>query len=146
MACFIVPMVLAIATTGIQLSARNLAQKLKLSLLNALLWGGVILLAVEHVWHGEVTPWPPYLTAMPPRRHRHNAGLDGYNRHINGRSCIRHLAYNTCNNHADDKKNLSYRRVKSTQQTTNDTKLTKTAKKTERRFKPPFFPFSFSSL
>jgi hypothetical protein len=64
MACFIVPMVLAIVTTGIQISARGIAQKLKLSLLNALLWGGVILLAVEHVWHGEVTAWPPYLTAM----------------------------------------------------------------------------------
>jgi hypothetical protein len=64
MACFIVPMVLAIVTTGIQKSSRSLAQKLKLSLLNALLWGGVILLAVEHVWHGEVTPWPPFLTAM----------------------------------------------------------------------------------
>jgi len=64
MACFLVPMVLAIITSGIQLSARGLAQKLKLSLLNALLWGGVILLAVEHVWHGEITAWPPYLTAM----------------------------------------------------------------------------------
>jgi hypothetical protein len=64
MACFIVPMVLAIATTSIQLSTHNLAQKLKLSLLNALLWGGVILLALEHVWHGEITAWPPYLTAM----------------------------------------------------------------------------------
>jgi len=60
MACFIVPMVLAIVTTGIQISARSLAQKLKLSILNALLWGGVILLAVEHVWHGEVTPWLPF--------------------------------------------------------------------------------------
>ena len=55
---------LAIATTSIQLSTHNLAQKLKLSLLNALLWGGVILLALEHVWHGEITAWPPYLTAM----------------------------------------------------------------------------------
>ncbi|MGB9915379.1 MAG: hypothetical protein ACPLIG_07175 [Candidatus Bathyarchaeales archaeon] len=64
MACFIVPMVLAIVTTGIQLSARGIAQKLKLSLLNSLLWGGVILLAAEHVWHGEITAWPPYLTAM----------------------------------------------------------------------------------
>jgi hypothetical protein len=64
MACFIVPMVLAIATTSIQLSTHNLAQKLKLSLLNALRWGGVILLALEHVWHGEITAWPPYLTAM----------------------------------------------------------------------------------
>jgi hypothetical protein len=64
MACFLVPMALAIATTLIQKTARNLAEKLKLGVLNALLWGGVALLALEHVWHGEVTPWPPYLTAM----------------------------------------------------------------------------------
>jgi len=36
----------------------------KLSWLNKLLWGGVLLLALEHVWHGEVVPWPPFLTAM----------------------------------------------------------------------------------
>jgi hypothetical protein len=36
----------------------------RLSWLNKLLWGGVILLALEHVWHGEVVPWPPFLTAM----------------------------------------------------------------------------------
>ncbi len=29
-----------------------------------MLWGGVILLAIEHIWHGEVVPWPPFLTAM----------------------------------------------------------------------------------
>jgi hypothetical protein len=57
-------MALAIVTTLIQKTARNLAEKLKLSILNALLWGGAILLALEHVWHGEVTPWPPFLTAM----------------------------------------------------------------------------------
>jgi len=36
----------------------------KLSWLNRLLWGGTILLALEHIWHGEVIPWPPFLTAM----------------------------------------------------------------------------------
>jgi uncharacterized membrane protein (DUF2068 family) len=64
MACFLVPMALAIITTTIQKTARSLAEKLKLGILNALLWGGVILLALEHVWHAEVTPWPPFLTAM----------------------------------------------------------------------------------
>lgn len=64
MACFLVPTTLAIATTLLQKTARSLAEKLKLGILNALLWGGAILLAVEHVWHGEVTPWPPFLTAM----------------------------------------------------------------------------------
>ncbi|MEM3522859.1 MAG: hypothetical protein QW589_05625 [Candidatus Bathyarchaeia archaeon] len=64
MACFLVPMALAIVTTLIQKTARGLAEKLKLSILNALLWGGVVLLMFEHVWHGEVVPWPPFLTAM----------------------------------------------------------------------------------
>ena len=36
----------------------------KLSWLMNMLWGGVILLAIEHIWHGEVVPWPPFLTAM----------------------------------------------------------------------------------
>jgi hypothetical protein len=64
MACFLVPMALAIMTSIIQKTARSLAEKLKLWILNALLWGGVILLALEHVWHHEVVPWPPFLTAM----------------------------------------------------------------------------------
>ena len=29
-----------------------------------MLWGGVVLLAFEHIWHGEVVPWFPFLTAM----------------------------------------------------------------------------------
>lgn len=64
MACFLVPMTLAIITSIMQKTARSLAEKLKLWILNALLWGGVILLALEHVWHAEVVPWPPFLTAM----------------------------------------------------------------------------------
>lgn len=64
MACFLVPMALAIVTSIIQRTALSLAEKLKLWILNALLWGGVTLLALEHVWHGEVVPWPPFLTAM----------------------------------------------------------------------------------
>jgi hypothetical protein len=30
----------------------------------ALLGGGVVALAVEHIAHGEVVPYPPFLTAM----------------------------------------------------------------------------------
>lgn len=36
----------------------------KLSWLMNMLWGGVILLCVEHMWHGEVVPFPPFLTVM----------------------------------------------------------------------------------
>ena len=36
----------------------------KLRWLSSLLLGGAVLLAFEHVWHGEVVPWFPFLTAM----------------------------------------------------------------------------------
>lgn len=32
--------------------------------LNIMLWATVIALAVEHIWHGEIVPWFPFLTAM----------------------------------------------------------------------------------
>lgn len=35
----------------------------KLKWLSNLLWGGSFLLAFDHVWHGEVVPWFPFLTA-----------------------------------------------------------------------------------
>lgn len=34
----------------------------KLSWLLSLLTGGAFLLAYEHIWHGEVVPWFPFLT------------------------------------------------------------------------------------
>ena len=64
MACFLIPMALAIISSIAQKTVRDLAERLKLWILNALLWGGVILLALEHAWHGELVPWPPFLTAM----------------------------------------------------------------------------------
>lgn len=36
----------------------------KLGWLEKMLWGGSFLLLIEHIWHGEVVPWPPFLTAM----------------------------------------------------------------------------------
>ena len=35
----------------------------KMKWLNSMLWGGSALLAFEHVWHGEVVPFFPFLTA-----------------------------------------------------------------------------------
>lgn len=78
MACFLVPMGEAIVTTIVQKVVENQEKKAggekagnaglkwsrRLGWLNKLLWGGVMLLALEHVWHGEVVPWPPFLTAM----------------------------------------------------------------------------------
>ena len=65
MACFLVPGTEAVVTTVAQkVIGKEKAEKLKLSWLNTMLWGGVVLLAVEHIWHGEVVVWPPFLTAM----------------------------------------------------------------------------------
>ncbi len=78
MACFLVPAGEAIVTTIVQKTLEKKEKKVgaegttktglswsrKLSWLNKMLWGGTILLALEHVWHGEVVPWPPFLTAM----------------------------------------------------------------------------------
>jgi hypothetical protein len=66
MACFLAPMTLAIILSILQLATRHsdLSHKLKLSAFNAMLWGGVVILAAEHVFHGEITAFAPYLTAM----------------------------------------------------------------------------------
>ena len=84
MACFIVPATEAVVTTiaaklmekkenekmaedlkqGItvaELHKETLSSKLKK--LNGLLWGGSVLLAFEHAWHGELQPFFPFLTA-----------------------------------------------------------------------------------
>lgn len=29
-----------------------------------MVFGGTLAMAVEHVYHGEIVPWPPFLTAM----------------------------------------------------------------------------------
>ena len=41
---------------------RALAQHL--SQLCGMLWGGSALLALEHIWHGEIVPFYPFLTAV----------------------------------------------------------------------------------
>ena len=73
MACFLVPTAEAVITTiaakavkhheaeNSENSEINFSEKL--GWLNKMLWGGSALLALEHVWHGEITPWFPFLTA-----------------------------------------------------------------------------------
>ena len=81
MACFIVPAAEAIVSTvavHILESKEKKAEKMcvadnvkyvrtgfsrKVKWLSKLLWGGSSLLAFEHVWHGEVQLWFPFLTA-----------------------------------------------------------------------------------
>jgi hypothetical protein len=64
MACFIVPLTLAVIVSIVKRISRGLAEKINLGMLEVLLWGGAGLLALEHIWHEEVVPWPPFLTAM----------------------------------------------------------------------------------
>jgi hypothetical protein len=44
--------------------SEKISWKTKLSWLSVMLWGGAFLLAIEHIWHGEVTFLPPFLTAL----------------------------------------------------------------------------------
>ena len=61
MACFIAPMSLAIVTT---IFRKKIPENLKIGWLNIMIWGGVIMLAVEHIAHEEIVLYPPFLTAM----------------------------------------------------------------------------------
>lgn len=81
MACFIVPTVEAVAVTAAkkqiarkaksgaspESTQRSLNLVRKLTWLTNLLWGGALLLAFEHLWHGEVVPYFPFLTALTER-------------------------------------------------------------------------------
>lgn len=44
--------------------AKKISFSQKLGWLTKMLWGGSFLLAIEHIWHGEVVLYPPFLTAM----------------------------------------------------------------------------------
>jgi hypothetical protein len=44
-------------------SSQRISFSQKLGWLTNMLWSGSLLLAFEHVWHGEETPWFPFLTA-----------------------------------------------------------------------------------
>ena len=86
MACFLVSVAEAVAVTVAQkqiekkeqsvpelhLASENGAETAaeekipfsrKLKWLRNMLWGGALLLAFEHLWHGEIVPWFPFLTA-----------------------------------------------------------------------------------
>ena len=76
MACFLVPVTEAVITTvagkvirakekknGTESAEGRIAFSEKIGWLNNMLWGGSALLAFEHVWHGEVVPFFPFLTA-----------------------------------------------------------------------------------
>ena len=62
MACFIVPAAEAVVVKVAEKAHVTLGGKIKW--LTNMLSGGAVLLAFEHVWHGEVQPFAPFLTAM----------------------------------------------------------------------------------
>lgn len=85
MGCFIVPAAEAVITTvatkmvksnekeesvkvsfadGTLEEATKIKFSTKLGWLNKMLWCGSALLAFEHLWHGEVVPFFPFLTAV----------------------------------------------------------------------------------
>lgn len=73
MACFIVPAAEAlIVSAGKKLIERHekkigingkICLSEKIGQLNKMLLGGSALLAFEHLWHGEITPYFPFFTA-----------------------------------------------------------------------------------
>lgn len=82
MACFTITAAEAVLVSAAQITVKVLEHKgvikyevdengvaqtkwsKKLGILNGMLWGGSFLLALEHIFHGEVAMYPPFLTAM----------------------------------------------------------------------------------
>lgn len=61
MACFILPMSLAIVVGAIR---KKIPATYHINWLLMLLGGGVVALALEHIAHEEIVMYPPFLTAM----------------------------------------------------------------------------------
>ena len=79
MACFIVPLAETVIATGVKSIVKHRQEKMqsgevsmksesvwvkRLGWLQKLGFGGSALLAIEHIYHGEITYVPPFLTAM----------------------------------------------------------------------------------
>ena len=73
MACFTAPLAEAVIVKAVEKSIEKKGSKesgdkvplaRKVKWLSTMLFGGSALLAFEHIWHGEITAWFPFLTAM----------------------------------------------------------------------------------
>ena len=78
MACLLIPMGEAIVTTVVQKVVEHREKKdgsgkaanaglkwgHRLSWLNKMLWGGTIMLALDHILNGEIIARPPFFTAL----------------------------------------------------------------------------------
>jgi hypothetical protein len=60
MACVVVPTAAAMVITVI---GKKVPEKYHMNWLSSMMWGGAVMLAVEHVAHGEIVLYPPFLTA-----------------------------------------------------------------------------------
>ena len=61
MACFLVAATVGVFTTAFR---NRIPEKYHIGWLNIMIWASVLALLVEHIWHGEIVPWFPFLTAM----------------------------------------------------------------------------------
>ena len=72
MACFTVPLAEAVIVSTAKTVAKKVgcSQKIlefideKVGWLEKMLYGGSALLAIEHLYHGEISIYPPFLTAL----------------------------------------------------------------------------------
>lgn len=72
MACLLVPLAEGIAVSTVEKlafhSKKNTDEvkgiREKIGILKKMLYGGSFLLAIEHIYHGEISFVPPFLTAM----------------------------------------------------------------------------------
>ena len=68
MACFTVPLATAVAASVVKSTLPAPAKKnpfvAKLNWLGKMMFGGSFLLAIEHIYHGEIIFTPPFLTAV----------------------------------------------------------------------------------
>jgi hypothetical protein len=83
MACFLAPAAVAVTTTIAKkvVQSKEMAEAGKhstglraqwlqrLRLLNLMMWGGTILLVIEHAVRGELVPWAPFFTALQTPGH-----------------------------------------------------------------------------
>jgi len=60
MACVVVPTAAAMVITVI---GKKVPEKYHMNWLNSMMWGGAVMLAIEHIAHGEIVLYPPFLTA-----------------------------------------------------------------------------------
>lgn len=68
MACFVVPLTQAVVTTVMRKRLKNNSNKniwlSQLPKLELMLWGGSLMLVVDHILNGELTWQYPFFTAM----------------------------------------------------------------------------------